>query len=105
MAVEPVLVALLEAAQALVALEDVLERAAPRGVDSEGEPVGGHRPVDERPPLATLVPGPELLEGTLALPEVQDLQLQSGVIGLVRKRREHGLLRVPTGKKGPTPGV
>src|SRR5262249_20092528 len=48
LAVEPVLVALVEPAERLVALEDVLQRPPPRGVDGK-RLVGGHRAVDERP--------------------------------------------------------
>ena len=50
LAVEAVLVALVEAAQRLVALEDVLQRAAPGVVDAH-RVVRGDRPVDEAPAL------------------------------------------------------
>ena len=51
LAVEAVLVALVEAAQRLVALEDVLQRPPPRRVDGE-RLVRRHRPVDEAPARA-----------------------------------------------------
>ena len=85
LAVEPVLVALVEAAQRLVALEDVLERPAPGGVDAELL-VRRHRPVDEAEPRPAAVLLAEPLEGLLALPELEDLELERGVVGLVRKR-------------------
>ena len=75
--------ALIEPAQGLVALEDVLERAAPGSVDGE-RLVRCHRPVDERPVRAAAVPLAKLLEGLIPLPDVQDLQLQSRMIGFVR---------------------
>ena len=54
LAVEAVLVALVEAAQRLVALEDVLERPAP-GVVHAHRVVRGDRAVDEAEPLAASV--------------------------------------------------
>src|SRR5439155_2486328 len=48
LAVESVLVALLEATQRLIALEDVLQGPGPRSVNAERRSVGLHRPVDER---------------------------------------------------------
>ena len=83
LAVEPVLVALVEAAERLVALEDVLQRAPPGGVDGE-RLVRRYRAVDERPVGAAAVPVAQLLEGLLLLPDVQDLQFQSRMIGFVR---------------------
>ena len=59
LAVEAVLVALVEAAQRLVALEDVLERPPPRRVDGELL-VRGDRAVDERPLRAAAVRSREL---------------------------------------------
>ena len=82
LAVEAVLVALVEAAQRLVALEDVLERPAPRRVDGE-RLVRGHRAVDERPLRAAAVLRAQLLEGALPLPELEDLQLERIGVGLV----------------------
>src|SRR5262249_10579544 len=81
--------ALVEAAEGLVALEDVLEGAPPRGVDAERRAVRGDRAVDERPDRAAAVLLTERLEGTLPLPAVEQLELERGMIGLVRQRREH----------------
>src|SRR5207244_7724193 len=67
LAVEAVLIALVEAAQRLVALEDVLERAAPGVVDAH-RVVRRDRPVDEREALAASVPLPQLLEDAFAVP-------------------------------------
>ena len=89
LAVEPVLVALVEAAEALVALEHVLQRAAPRGVHAERGPVRRHRPVDEGPAFVAPISIAELREGLLALPDLQNLQLERMMIGFVRERREH----------------
>src|SRR5215471_20128334 len=55
LAVEAVLVALVEAAEGLVALEDVLQRPAPGGVDGE-RLVRRDRAVDERPAGAAAIP-------------------------------------------------
>ena len=90
LAVEPVLVALVVAAHGLVALEDVLERPAPGRVHGELL-VRGHRAVDEAEAGTSPVLLPEAVEGPLALPEIEDLELERGVIGLVRKRLEHAL--------------
>src|SRR5437868_5663649 len=60
LAVEAVLVALVEAAERLVALEDVLERPPPRGVNAERHSVRRDGPVDERPGGAAAVAFPEL---------------------------------------------
>ena len=79
LAVESVLVALVEPAERLVALEDVLQRAAPGVVDAH-RVVGGDRPVDEAPALAASVLLAELFEGTLLVPPGQDLPLERGVI-------------------------
>ena len=73
LAVESVLVALVEAAERLVALEDVLQRATPSGVDSEHVPVGRHGAVDEAELRAAPVLLAELREGALALPDVEEL--------------------------------
>ena len=85
LAVEAVLVALVVAAQRLVALEDVLQRPPPGRVDSEHHPVRGHRAVDEAEPGAAPVLLPEAFERLLALPELEDLELERGMVGLVRK--------------------
>jgi hypothetical protein len=83
LAVEPVLVALVEALEGLVALEDVLERPPPRRVDRQGL-VRGHRPVDEAPDGPPAVLLAELLEGLLLLPPGEDLELQRRVVGNAR---------------------
>src|SRR5262249_16925458 len=85
LAVEAVLVALVEAAQRLVALEDVLERPTPRVMHTH-RVVRRDRPVDEAPARATAVLLAQAVEGLFALPEVEDLELERRVIGLVRKR-------------------
>src|SRR5687767_6212034 len=87
LAVEAVLVALVEAAQALVALEDVLEGATPRMMNPH-RVVGGDRPVDEAEGRPAAVVRAELLEGALALPEIEKLELERVVIRLVRQRCE-----------------
>ena len=86
LAVEPVLVALVESVQCLVSLEDVLQRPAPGGVDTEHHSIGGHRPVDEAEPRPAGIPLPEQRERPLALPELEDLPLEGVVIRLVRER-------------------
>jgi hypothetical protein len=88
LAVEPVLVALVEAAQGLVALEDVLERAAPGGVDGE-RLVRGDGPVHEAPAGTAPVQLPEALERPVLLPPVEDLQLERGMVGHAGQRPEH----------------
>jgi hypothetical protein len=84
LAVEAVLVALVEPPQPVVALEHVLQRPAPGRVNAQREPVRRDRAVDEGPLRAAAVPLPELLERALALPDRQDLLLERGMIGLVR---------------------
>ena len=88
LAVEAVLVALVVAAQRLVALEDVLERPAPGGVDGE-RLVRRDRAVEEAEPRAVGVLRAQLRERRLALPEREDLALERVVVGLVRKGCEH----------------
>ena len=79
LAVEPVLVALVEAAQRLVALEDVLERSAPRVVDAHGV-VGRDRAVHEPKARAAVVARAQPLKRVLALPELEHLALERGMI-------------------------
>ena len=81
--VEAVLVALVEAAHRLVALEDVLQRPAVAVVDAR-RVVGGHRAVHEAEFRAAAVALPEAVEGLLTLPDLEHLQLECGMIGLVR---------------------
>ena len=91
LAVEPVLVALMVAAKRFVALEDVLQRPPPGGVDAEDHPVRRHGPVDEAELRPAGVELTQLLECALALPELEDLELERGVVGLVRQSCEHAL--------------
>src|SRR5262249_8908700 len=79
LAVEAVLVALVEPAQRLVALEDVLERPAPRRVDRELL-VRRDRPVDEAPARPAAIPLAETLEDVLPLPPVEHLDLEGRVV-------------------------
>src|SRR3954447_25094822 len=89
LAVEAVLVALVEALERLVALEDVLQRPAPGGVD-EKRLVRGDRPVDEREGRAAPVLLAQLLEDPGLLPPVEDLLLDGRMVGYFRQRLEHG---------------
>src|SRR5205085_10971698 len=82
LAVEPVLEALVEAVHRLVALEDVLERAAPGRVNGELL-VRRHRPVDEAPPRLDPDLVVDLQERPFALPELVDRALERGLIPLV----------------------
>jgi hypothetical protein len=88
LAVEAVLVALVEALQGLVALEGVLERAAPCRVDGEGL-VRRHRAVEERPPAAAAVTIAELLERPLPLPPLEHGELEGIGIGKRGQWVEH----------------
>jgi len=72
-------VALVEAAEGLVALEDVLQRAAVPVVDSH-RVVRRDRPVHEGEPGASAVPFPKLLKRALTLPELEDRVLERGMI-------------------------
>ena len=92
LAVETVLVALVESAQRLVALEDVFQRAAP-GVVHAHRVVRRDRPVDEAPALAAPVLLAEPVEDALVVPPGEDLALESGVIG----HRGQGLERLGHG--------
>ena len=87
LAVEAVLVALVVAAERLVALEDVLERPAPRVVDAHGV-VRGDRAVDEAEPGAAPVLLPEPVECALLVPALQHGQLEGRMVRDRRKRRE-----------------
>src|SRR5262249_39071470 len=90
LAVVAVLVALVEAANRLVALKDVLEGAAPGRVDTELL-VRSHRPVDEAESGATPVSLAEPLEDPLLLPPGEDLLLEGGMIWILGQRPEHRL--------------
>src|SRR4029079_6137936 len=89
LAVEAVLVALVVPSERLVALEDVLERPAPRVVDAEHHPVRGHRAVDEAEARPAGVLLAQSGEGLLAIPELEDRALQRVVIRLVRQAGGH----------------
>ena len=87
LAVEAVLVALVEALQRLVALEDVLECSPPGGMDGE-RLVRRHGAVDEAEARAGGVLGTQAVEGRLALPRLEDLELEGVMVRLVRQRCE-----------------
>ncbi len=86
--VESVLVPLVEAAQGLVALEDVLERAAPRMVNSH-RVVRGDRPVHEAELRTAAILLPQPLEDAFSIPPVEDLLFEGPVIGILGQRLEH----------------
>jgi hypothetical protein len=92
LAVEAVLVALVVSAKRLVALEDVLQRPPPGGVDAQHHAVRGDGPVDEAEPRAVGVLLAEPRKGRFALPEREDLALERVVIRLVRQGCEHGAI-------------
>ncbi len=87
--VEAVLIALVVAPERLVALEDVLQRPTPGGVDAEHHPVRGHRPVDEAEPRPATVLLAQAAKGLLPLPKLEDRTLERVVIRLVRQACEH----------------
>jgi hypothetical protein len=87
--VEAVLVALVVSPERLVALEDVLQRATPGGVDAEHHPVRRHRAVDEAEPRPLRVQLAEPPERVLALPASEDVALERVVLGLVGEGCEH----------------
>jgi hypothetical protein len=86
--VEAVLVALVEAAERLVALEDVLQGAPPGRVDAEHHPVRGDRSVDEAEARSIGVLRAQSRERLLALPGLEHRELERVVVGLVRERCE-----------------
>ena len=89
LAVVAVLVPLAEAAHRLVPLKDVLERPTPHVMDAHAL-VGGDRAVDEAPLRAARVLFTQLLEDAVRLPERENLELQTGVVGNGWKSLEHG---------------
>ena len=103
LAVVAVLVALIEALQRLVALEDVLERAAPHVVHTHAL-VGRDRAVDEAENRAAFVLRTELLEDAVALPPLEDLALERRVVGNARQLLEHRRVSVVLGSR-PLSGV
>ena len=89
LAVEPVLVALVVAAERLVPLEDVLQRPPPGGVDPEHHPVRRYGPVDEAELRAAGILLAEPPERALPVPPLQHVSLERVMIGLVRQGCEH----------------
>jgi hypothetical protein len=79
LAVEAVLVALLEAAQRLVALEDVLQCAAP-GMVNAHRVVRRDRAVDEAEALVPAVLLAQPVEGPLRFPPREHLPLEGGMV-------------------------
>ena len=86
LAVEPVLVALVVAAERLVALKDVLQRPPPCGMDPEHHPVRRRGAVHEAEPRPVRVLLPKRVERPLVLPALEDRELEGVVVGLVRER-------------------
>ena len=82
LAVEAVLEPLVAAAHRLVALEEVLQRPAPRVVHAH-RVVGRDRAVDERERLAAADLLAQPLERPFALPQLEDRVLDRGVVGLL----------------------
>jgi hypothetical protein len=81
------------AAGGLVALEDVLQRAAP-GVVHAHRAVGRDRAVDEAEARAAGVLLAQALERPLVLPPLEDLPLERGMVGHAREWLEHALDRI-----------
>ena len=80
LAIEAVLVTLIEAAHRLVALVDVLIGTGPGAVNAHSFHVRGDRTVEERKPRAARVLLAEHVEGVLALPEVKDAVVDLGEV-------------------------
>ena len=87
LAIEAVLVALVEAARGFVALEDVLQRAAPGMVDAH-RVVRRDRPVEEAEARAAAVLLAQPVEDARLVPPVEDPVLERGMIGLLGQRNE-----------------
>src|SRR5205085_1321910 len=106
LAVVAVLVALVEAAERLVALEDVLQRPTP-GVMDAHRVVGRDRPVDEAPASLAAVLLAQPLEGPLLLPALEHVALEPRMIRNGRQRLEHRLHQpmVPSGNNSSRPHV
>ena len=81
---------LVEAAQRLVALEDVLERPSPGRVHRQ-RLVRGDRAIDERPLRPAAVTIPELAKRLVSLPALEHLQLEGVGVGDGGQWIEHGL--------------
>src|SRR5207249_12118488 len=105
LAIEPVLVALVEPPHRLVPLEHVLQRPAPRGVDGE-DLVRRHRSVDEAPLGSSSIELAEALEGSVPVPAIEHLQLQDRMVRLGPQPGEHSvaiLRHAPSKAKRPVP--
>ena len=103
LAVEAVLVALIMAEHRVVALPDVLDRAAPSVVHPH-RVVGGDGAVDEAELLVAAIGVAQHLEGALGLPSLERAMLQRDVVGLRRDglKRRHArsvLMRAETGHR------
>src|SRR6185295_6964009 len=99
--VEPVLVALVETPHRLVALEQILVRAAPEMVDAQ--PVGRVRrlrAVEEAPVSSAPVAFSQPVEDPLLVPPSEDLLLEGGVIWILGERLEHGVILGSRGEGG-----
>src|SRR5207249_2727696 len=88
LAVEAVLVPLLMAGHGEVALESILEGAAPGVVHAHGV-VGRDRPIEKRPLRLARILSAKPLEGMRFLPEFQDLVLAGNEVGTTRYLLEH----------------
>ena len=88
LAIEAVLVTLIEAAHCLVALVDVLVRARPGVMDPHPLDVRSDRAVDEREARTTRVLLSEHVEGVLAVPEVEDAVVDLHEVELAADRPE-----------------
>ena len=87
LAVEAVLVALVETAERLVPLEDILERPAP-AVMRAHRVVRGDRAVHEAEGRPAAIPLAELVEDGLGVPPREDLLLEGEVVRILRQRLE-----------------
>ena len=85
LAVETVLVPLVESPKRLVALKDILQRPSPGVVHAHGV-VGGDRPVDEAEARPAAVQLTKRGERSFVVPPLENLELERIVIRFVRKR-------------------
>ena len=100
LAIESVLVALVEAPHRLVPLVQVLVRARPCGMNAHALDVRGDRPVEEPEARSARVLLPEDLEALLALPEVEHAVIDLWQV----ERRGHRLeSRLRSGGCAPRP--
>src|SRR5581483_7436555 len=101
LAVEAVLVALVESLHRLVALVEVLVGASPGVVNAHGLDVRGDRSIDERVARSAGVLLPQRVEGPLALPQVEHAVLELGEIEARPHRRESRLARTLVVARAP----